>query len=231
MPQFNLESLLPRINLRDDANGDLSTFVNTVLQPVVDLLLADMQLYIDQGDVDIARADTVDAMLSDLGNPYSIILSQPLNRQRLLIRVLVQIYRSRGTKDSISEVIRAVTGIEIVQVVCPAATSGWILDEQVLGEDENDPLPTDMTLTDYAFFGDGAIANGRSFQVEVDFVLTTEEKEILTEVIRLTKPVGTHFVGFIEPGGAPAISHPDLGYSYLHKTGESLLGDELDLED
>ena len=72
---LNLESLLPPHNYRIDSTGDLERWVNLVLQPVLDLLWAEHLRWRDQVDVDLANEDSVDAMLADLGNPFSIALS------------------------------------------------------------------------------------------------------------------------------------------------------------
>lgn len=229
MVEFRLEDQLPRINIRDDDSGDLASFVNEVLQLSLDEAIVDAEKWIDQGDIDVATSNSVDNQLKDLGNPYTVAFGEDINRRRLLVRVLVEIYKTRGTKKSITDVVRAVTGIEIIDVICPAPVTGWVLGEHLLGEVGEPDVP-DPFNTDHAIFGDGTLANGRSFLVETVAVLTDEQKEIVREVIRLTKPVGSHFTGFIDATTAPTILHWELGYSHVHQVSEPLLGDEIDLQ-
>lgn len=217
-------------NIRNDDTGDNDRLFAEVLQPVLDLMCGEIKRFRDQDDVNIADSNTVNAMLAGLGNPFTSILSQPLNRRRLLVKLLVRIYRSKGTEPSLVDVIRAVTGIEVVQVISPPVLSFWILGESVLGDTEADPPPVDPVLTDLAILGASSQFLAYSFQIEVGQFLTDEQREIMTEVVRIVKPAHTHFLGFIEPGGAtPVFDHWELGYSALHETGEALVGDEADL--
>lgn len=210
-----LEDMLPDVMWRDDTSGDLRKLVTEVFQPVLDLLCEEAQRWVDQNDVDLADEKTVDAMLRDLGNPFAIAFSQSLNRKRLLVRNLVAIYKAKGTAPGLENVIRALTGIEVVQVISPATFKGWILGVDVLSDTPFDPPPEDPEVTDLAFLGPSEGFVRYSFQVEVDRVLTDDEKEIVTEIIKLVKPVHTHFVGFIEPDTAPAPDHWELGLSLL----------------
>lgn len=225
-----LQLLLPDFNFREDDTGDLQRFVVEVLQPVLELLCAEAQRYVDQNDVDLADELTVDAMLRDLGNPYVVAFTLAVNRKRLLVRNLVTIYKKKGTVPSLVEVIRALTGIEST-IITPATLSAWILGVEVLGDTSADPPILDPDNTDLAILDQAPSYLLYSFQVSVDRVLTPEERQTLEVVIDLTKPAHTHFVGFTEPEVPVVIDHWELGLSALHATGEPIEGDEVDLHE
>lgn len=236
---LNLQQLIPPYDFRIDSTGDLERFIGKttdppgqpdegILQPVLDLLWDEHLRWRDQADVDLADEDSVNAMLADLGNPFSVALGQPLNRRRLLVRVLVDVYRTKGTATGLRDVIRALTGLEIVRIISPATLAGFTLGVHVLSQ-TGTPLPTDPNLTDLGFLGSGPGFVRFSFQIEVDRVLTSDEQEILTEIVQLVKPAHTHFMGFVQPTVGGVVDHWELSLSFLHKAGEALQGDETTL--
>lgn len=225
----DLSKLLPAINTRIDDTLNLTDIVNDVLQPVLQLLCDEADRWVDQHDVDLANEDTVNAMLRDLGNPFEVAFSQPLNRKRLLVRVLLDAYKSKGSTPGLTDVIRALTGIEIVSVISPATIDAWDLGVDVLGDTAADPPPADPSFTDLAILGPSPGFVRYSFQIEVPRVLTQDERDVITEIVGLVKPAHTHFIGFVEPGVVGDIEHWELDVSALHETGEPLIGDEVDL--
>lgn len=239
---FRLEGRLPPFNFRIDdpeivvtgetiPRGYLDVFVNDVLQPALDEACSEARRWIDQQDIDTADSQTVDAILRDLGNPFEVAFELPLNRRKLLARVLLDVYKSKGTSLGMEQVIFALTQITAT-VVFPATVSAFILDEDELADTPTVPPPVpDENLTSFGFLGVSPNFNKYSFQIEVSQTLTDEEREILTEIVLLMKPAHTHFVGFIEPGAATVIDHWELGISFLTETGAALQGDEADLHD
>lgn len=223
---WDLARLLPDLNRRIDDTGELKAFIEDVLQPVMDLACGDLERFVDQDDVTIADELTVDAMLRDLGNPFEVVFSQSLTRKRLVAQVLISIYKRKGTEPSVADIVRAITGLEIVGIISPPVLNAWILGIDVLGDTPADPPPSDPANTDLAILGAGTSFLRFSFQVEVDRVLTTDERDLLTEIIRIVKPAHTHFLGFVEPSVPLVVDHWELGLSFLHDTGEPLLGDE-----
>ena len=225
-----LRDFIGDINFRiEEADGDLSRMVDEVWQPALDILCAEAARWVDQGDVDKAESNTVDAMLRDLGNPFEIAFAQPLNQRRQLVRLLVPIYLAKGSAPALQDVIRALTGIEIVRVVSPATIFGWTLGVHVLSDTPPATPPSNPALTDLAFLGSSPQFSLYSFQIEVDRVLTDEEREVIEGIVDLVKPAHTHFLGFLEPGVADPIDHWELGLSFLTDTGEPVIGDEVDL--
>lgn len=224
---FRLEDKIPAVNIRIDDTGHLSKFLNDVLQPNVDEVCSEAARWVDQQDPNLAEENTVDAMLRDLGNPYRAAFDQPLNRRRLLISFLVKIYRERGTATSIIDVLRAILGLEVVQIITPAEDFSWRLGTDVLADLPTDPPVGDRENTDIAHLGQSPGFRKRSFQIELAVTLTAEEEAIATEVVVQTKPVNTHFLGFIYPSVPPTIEHWQLNKSDLYASGEAIEGDQI----
>jgi len=224
-----LEEFVSNHNFRLDATLDLDRMINQVLQPTLDILCAEATRWTDQQDLETANSQTIDAMLRDLGNPFRTAFDQPLNRRRLLVRVLIDVYKAKGTAPGLGDVIRALTGLDIVRIISPATIDAWDLGVDVIGDDINDPPILDEGFTDLAIFGPDPGFMRYSFQIEMDRVLTDDEREVLTEIVQLVKPAHTHFMGFVEPLIGVTVDHWELGASFLHDAGEPLLGDETDL--
>lgn len=212
----NLESFLPSGNWRDDdaASGHLRTFVTEVLQPVLDLLYDEQDRWEKQIDPDQADEASVDAMLWDLGNPFPSAFNLSIERRRLLVRTLLNAYKTFGTVGGLRAIVRALTSIEIEQVVSPAQRSFWRLGFHALS-DEGSPA-ADPFHTDRILLGPGSALFMRySFQIEVDQVLTDEQRELITQIVRIVKPAHTHFLGILEPGDLADPDHWQLGSSDL----------------
>ena len=216
---FDLASKLPGTNEREDQSGDLASFMSA-LQGALDLALADHDRFKNQNNPDEADENAVNAMLFDLGNPFNVALSQPLARRRLLVRVMIKVYLAKGTPPGLADALRALTGLNIVNIIFPAQTvEAWDLGFHVLGDGT---VPGDPNLTDEAVLGSTPGRSRFSFQVEIDQALTSDSRAIATEIIELTKPAHTHFIGFIEPFvGGPTIEHWEIGVSELDGAVES----------
>jgi len=228
---LELEKLLPAYNFRIDDSGDLNRVINEIFQPVLDLACAEAERWVEQQDLDTMDSQTINALLRDLGNPFEAVFGETLNRRKLLARVLIDIYKSKGSEPALVDVIRAITGIDVVSIISPATIDSWDLGQDVIGDTAADPPLADPLNTDFAILGPDPQFTLYSFQVEVDRVLTDEEREILTEIINLVKPAHTHFLGFKEPTVAGLVDHWELNLSFLHESGETLVGDEVDLHE
>jgi len=124
--------MVPLKNREEDATRDLERFSNCFAE-LLGLLLNDVDRFTDQFDPDTATDDQIEAMLYDLGNPFDpdeYDLDE--NDRRKLLRVLVDIYKLKGTAPGIEDTIWFLLG-EVVHVI-PAASEGWILGEDELGE-------------------------------------------------------------------------------------------------
>lgn len=127
--RFTLYDMLPAINRREDVTQDLQNFTG-VLQESTNLLLCLIDRFTDIIDIDIAPEFYVDLILCDLGNPFTFNLS--LIDKRRLARVLVDIYREKGTCQGIINAVRFFLGVEID---CDEFNVGdyWSLGEDELG--------------------------------------------------------------------------------------------------
>ena len=225
---FDLASKLPRRVFRLDTSGDLEKFIGEVLQPVLDLAIEeDLERFPRQNDPDLADENAVDAMLRDLGNPFEVAFELPLTRRRLLVRLMVEIHKNKGTALAIRLALRALLGIEIIQVVFPiVGDKSWILGRDVIGDTAADPPPANPALTDFAFLGASPTFQFYSFQVLVPVPLAAEQELVGTKVVDLVKPAHTHFLGFVTPGAGQVFDHWVLDVSRLHDTGEPVQDDE-----
>lgn len=196
--RFDLWSWVPKKNRREDedGSGDLRRFI-ACLQEVADLLLCDVDRWGDILDPDFAPEWAVDTMLADLGNPFTFEMG--LEDKRRLLRVLVPLYKQKGTAVGIRNAVRFFLGLEIT--VTPYAEDTLLLGESALGED--------WVL---------GISDRRarySFDVTAPRVLTDTERARLRALITLMKRVGTHLIRIIEPTPPVVIDHVELGASEL----------------
>jgi len=195
--RFDLWSMLPKHNRREDVTGDLRRLV-ACLQDVTDLLLADVDRFDDLFDLERAPEPFVDAMLADLGNPFAFELE--LLEKRRLASFLVGMYRQKGTAVGIRNAIRFFLGIEVVAIT-GVAESGLTLGESFLGEDWE--LGPSDRFARYAF------------NIQVDRVLGSVQRRRLRTIVALLKPAHTHFVELLEPTTPAFIDHWVLSLSEL----------------
>jgi phage tail-like protein len=197
--RFDLWSMLPGHNRRDDATGDLRRFI-ACLQDVLDLLLAEVDRFGDIFDLERAPSGFLDLILHDLGNPFSFDLGD-LEKRRLAA-VLVEMYRQKGTAVGITNAIRFFLGIDVV--VTPFQATTMVLGESVLSLDW-ELGPSDQ-FARYAF------------NVEVAMPLTDTERKHIRAIVEYLKPAHTHFVDLVEPTPPAFVGHWELGVSELGLT-------------
>jgi len=194
---FEVWRMFAELNRREDETRDLERFA-LVLQEVIDQLLFSIDEWTQILDVDIAPEQFVDAMLADLGNPFSFVLT--LVDKRRLARVLVEIYRQKGTSKGIRNVIRFFLGLEVT--ITPFNDeSGWILGDSELGIDTE--------------LGIGDIAGLYTFDVETTVNLTDEQRTRVFAIIDYMKPAHTHLGQLVEPEIPEVFDHWELGESEL----------------
>ena len=124
--------MLPVKNRIEDATHDLERFA-LVIDEVLQLLTVQVDHWTDQFDPDLASDEAIDLLLYDLGNPFEWAdLDLTAQERRKLLRVLVDIYRQKGTAEGIEDTIFFLLG-EVVEVVEYLA-GGWELGIDELGE-------------------------------------------------------------------------------------------------
>jgi phage tail-like protein len=194
---FDLWSMLPKHNRRDDATGDLRKIVRC-LQEVTELILSDIDRFPDLFDIERAPESFLDAILRDLGNPFSFELDA-LGKRRLA-SVLLDIFHQKGTAVGIRNAIRFFLGLE-VSAVTPFTGTTLVLGDSSLGVDFE--LGPSDRFSRYAF------------DVLVDRILTDTQRRRLRAIVDYMRPAHTHFVDLIEPTPAPATDDWVLGVSTL----------------
>lgn len=195
---------IPDFNKRaDDEVGDLALFV-ACLQEVTDLLFCLIDRWVDTFDIDYAPELFVDAILVDLGNPFPFALS--LADKRRLARVLVTIYRQKGTKQGIINVIRFFLGIEVEIEVFNNPDDAWILGESELGWD--------------SYLGASEQYLLYSFRIIAPYALTDEQRYQMRAIARYMKVAHEHLVDIIEPELPQVVDHWELGLSLLGEETE-----------
>jgi phage tail-like protein len=197
--RFDLYSFLPLINRREDETGDLRRFL-ACLQEVARLLLADIDAFSDLFDPDVAPEWAIVLMLGELGDPFPFDLS--LADKRRLLRILVAVYREKGTATGIRNAIRFFLGIEVE--VAAYAGESLLLGESLLGEDW-----VLAPSTRYSIY---------SFEVVVPRALAAQERTRLRQIVDYMKPAHTHFLRLSEPLIPEVIAHIELGRSELGDT-------------
>lgn len=200
--RFQLLEWVPDMNVAEDLSRDLERFVKC-FQEVTDVLLCDIDDWTRILDPDTAPEEFVDAMLVDLGNPFTFDLT--LNDKRRLIRVLVPIYQQKGTEAGIINAVRFFLGVE-VELHYPAFEGPWLLGVSELGV--GSLLSTGDTRTRL------------SFQIESPVNLTDDQREKIIKIANYMKDARTHLIEpILEPTVVPANpNHWEIGLSELGST-------------
>jgi phage tail-like protein len=204
---WNLYRWLPEFNRDEDMSGtrDLLRFTNA-LQEVIDLQLYDVDRWVEIFDVDGAEERYLDAILVGLGNPFPWVEELSETDKRRLIRVLVDMYKQKGTIPGIQNVVRFFLGIEVT--IDEYSAAGWILGVDLLGDTV--VLGTDVSVLRY------------TFDVISASILDADERRRIAQIVDLMKPAHTHHARTIDPDTGVAPDHLELGVSLLFE-GEWIL--------
>lgn len=202
--EWSLWQLMPLMNRQEDVTEALEQFL-AILQEPTDLILYDIDRWADRLlDPDTADELTVDAMLCDMGNPFTFELE--LTDKRRLLRVLVDIYKQKGTCVGIQNAVRFFVGVEVECDEFNAAEGFWSLGDSELGED--------------TILGPSAQFLLYSFTIVAPIVLTEEQRGQIKDIVDYMKPAHTHCIELIEPTIPDTIDHLELGLSELGENWE-----------
>jgi phage tail-like protein len=126
------EQMIPVKNRTEDAAlGDLRRFVGCLDEQLA-WNLYHVDRWTDRFNPDLASDTQIDELLADLGNPFAWTdLDLTANQRRRLLRLLVDIYRLKGTAVGIEDTIRLLLGVTCT--VVEAAGIGWRLGYDALG--------------------------------------------------------------------------------------------------
>lgn len=193
---FDYFRMLGQTNRDQDVTQELEAFANAI-QDSIDQWLCSIDEWSKIHDPDQASEPFLDAMLLDLANPFDFDLS--VNDKRRLIRVLVDIYRQKGTEPGIINVVRFFTGIEIT--IQAFGDEGWDLGVDELGET--------------TVLGPGTSFALYSFEILAPVALTAEEESRIEKLAEYMKPARTHLIRIVSPATPAVIDHLELGLSEL----------------
>lgn len=218
--RFNLIEFIPQINRTEDVTEDLLRFVS-IIQEVTNLLLCLIDKWIEILDPDTAPEDFLDAMLCDLGNPFDFVLTE-IDKRRLL-RLLVDIYKQKGTASGIINVVNFFLGVVVTIDVYNG--EGWVLEsaDNPTADGQSPPAGPGQELSsaaeeapDPASLGPGEQRLLYTFDIISPIDLTDEQRDRIRELAEYMKPAHTHLNRIIEPATQPApIDHLELGASEL----------------
>ncbi len=195
--RFDLIDFIPVMNVSEDVSRDLQKFIACLQEPT-NLILCDIDDWSDILDPDVAPERFVDVMLSEAGNPFDFDLS--LTDKRRLMRVLVPIYKSKGTDAGIINAIRFFLGIEVT-ITTPAFDGIWDLGVSELGVD--------------TVLGTSDPASLYTFVIHTPIELSDEQRTRIIKIADYMKAAHTHF-RIEEPPPAPVEpNHWELGLSEL----------------
>jgi phage tail-like protein len=218
--RFRLLECLPDLNRSEDAQQDLHVFI-AIFQEVLNLLLVSVDKWADIIDLDLAPEQFLDAMLRDGGNPFTEFDLDEIDKRRLL-RVLVAIYKLKGTARGIIDVVRFFLGLEVTVEILNEF-DGWELTEEgadaSIGHELSDMIEDSPTPAELG----PSIAEIYSFIVDCPSVVLTNEQRIrITSIAELMKPGHTHLIAVTDATPDPTIDHVELGFSAL---GSSVPGE------
>ncbi len=143
---FNLYRLMPLKNRQEDTTQDLLRFLNCLQDPT-NLLLYDVDTWVEIFNIQLAPDPFLTAMLADLGNPFPFVLST--SGKRKLLTLLVAIYQQKGTGIGIINTVRFFLGITIT-ISTYDSSGNWILGESTLGDDGITPLGFNASIASVA---------------------------------------------------------------------------------
>lgn len=195
--RWDLYSMFPAMNRREDVTRELKKFV-ACLQEVTDLLLWDIDSWTDILDVDRAPDAHLEAMLESLGNPFPFALSTTIEKRKL-IRILVAIYKQKGTAPGLINAVRFFLGLTIT-------IDEYVNDTMSLGESR---LGVDWIL------GPGTSFALYSFTVNSGITLTDDQRAAIRTIANYMKPAHTHLLEIVEPTTPPTYDPVELGVSLL----------------
>jgi phage tail-like protein len=203
-----LHDFVPRMSLAEDTTGDLTLFLGC-LQDTNNILLHSIDKWLEIIDPDTAPEAFVDAMLVDLGNPFTFAMTGA--QKRRFAKILVRIYQLKGTALGIIDVVRFFLGIEVT--IETFVGRGWIIGvHQLSTTGQVAPNPAIVGPNLHALY---------CFRVLTNVLLTAEQRAYIRAIAIYMKGAQEHLVGIrdatvITPPpycftiGVTAVSHAHL---------------------
>jgi phage tail-like protein len=218
--RFLYLELLPQMNRTEDVTGELAMYA-ACKQDVIWLLLCEIDRWSTILDPDLAPEDFLDAMLADMGNPFRFLELTEVDKRRLL-RVLIDIYKLKGTEVGVTSVILFLLGLTVTVDVFNgdgwelAASDNPTLDGQSPPPGPGKELSNDYVIpANYAVLGPGERRLLYTFDIISAVNLTDEQRDRIEDIVDLMKPAHTHLGRIIEPQTEEVIDHLELSLSAL----------------
>jgi phage tail-like protein len=207
--RFLLHDFVPAFTLAEDVTDELRLFLGC-LQDSVNLILHLVDKWAEILDPDFAPEPFLDAMLLDLGNPFTFDLPT-VDTKRKLAKLLVRIYALKGTAPGIIDVVRFFVGVEITIEIFNGL--GWRLGyDKLSGVEVAKPNPAIIGPSGKALY---------SFRVNTAVVLTETQRQQITTIATYMKGAQEHLVGVRDATATPVpfkywkLDFTKLGYSKL----------------
>lgn len=198
--RFQVWEWWPPLNRHEDEGRELRR-LSLILQDWLDQLLYGVDSWIDILDPDLADERYVDAMLLDLGNPFSF-RALTLVQKRELAQLLVPIYKKKGTAQGLIDAVLLFTGVQ-VEVEVPHHEDFWEMGSSLLGS-ETFAAPAQGSPVYY------------SFRIVSPIILTEDQRSKILEIARYMKCAHEHILALVEPGlDPPPPAFWELGVSEL----------------
>jgi phage tail-like protein len=181
--EWNLwETSIPDKNKREDYFKDLEKFVKC-LDELATILITDVDKFGSIFDPTTGKPSVIKYLIGHLGNPFSFVNSLPLQQQRDLVQVLVAMYKKKGTKPGIEDMVDFFLNKTVLVVPWTAGDDVWVLNESELGFNTN--------------LGPSRRRMLYSFSIYHLDDLSDWEKMVIDEIVAKTKPAHTHFISYV----------------------------------
>lgn len=204
--RFLLTDFIPSMNLAEDTTGDLAMFLGCI-QEVLNVLLCDVDEWGRILDPDIAPEAFVDAMLADLGNPFTTFDLAEADKRRLL-RELVRLYQLKGTEPGMLAAILFFTGLTVT--VRTYSGSGFVIGTNTLSK-------FGTLSTAFGILGPNQ-AGLYSFKIVSAVDLTETQRAQIGVLADYMRGSHEHYLGTVEPTTSAPPTHVVLGWSRLGGT-------------
>lgn len=200
---LRLYELFPEHLRQQDANREYQfETVCAVFQEVLDQLFVDMDDYLVSKNPATAPVVVVDNLLEMYGNPFEF-LELTEERRRVLLELLVDLHRLRGTEAGVDAALRFFFGFTTIQYIYYWG-HGWLLG-----------IPGRTNLGATTILNTSILARRFSFSIAVDRVLTDAERVQVRQVVERMKTGHTHFIEIEEPVAPFVPDHWQLPWSEL----------------
>lgn len=108
---FELIEFIPRVDLDEDTSGQLRAFIACLQEPL-NMLVNNVDQWLNILDARTAPENFVDLMLRDLGSPFVFVDTLTLTEKRRLVLSLVLLYQLKGTTLGCQTAIQFFMGME-----------------------------------------------------------------------------------------------------------------------